>query len=288
MKFARLLGFVVLTLSLVGTASPGFCEVSVVPTSRHDIYSLALLSGGGSDAPEPWPTVREHLPPEYVLNSDGGDNLPPDGPPTAIFNPDSQTFEVVWAQHDGNDYEIVISRWEGDHWSAIAQLTDNATDDLDPDMVVAEGNETRISFWTPSGIQMMTRTSGSSTWGLPQPVNVGAMPSAGAAIQQEIAYQQTNLITGDSSIVYGWNDGSWNSSTLVTTTFTGIAGTGDLDVRIHVECGHTWIVWESAMDSLSWCEVTNNSCAPIQSETISGADDEERGRFRIEKQVLLN
>jgi len=54
---------------------------------------------------------------------------------------------VVWSEYDGNDYEILCSRWTGDSWAAEERITDNSDADSHP-VVSHCSNKVPIIVWS--------------------------------------------------------------------------------------------------------------------------------------------
>jgi len=224
------------------------------------------------------------VPVAWVLNPNGGDNVPADGAPSFAWNELDQTFEVVWAQHDGADFEIVLSKWETDQWSVPVALTSTANDDTDPVIAFAPDGTARVVFQDDTHIYMLTRPPGGS-WGAPVSVDLGARPSTARTAENRAAFQHAGA-GGTTEIVAAVNDGSWQSTLLQTVTFAGLGGTGNVDVRIGSVAGRVWIVWEDSATQLGWSQLVGGFWTAPQYETIAGAADEEAGRLRIKLSAL--
>jgi lysophospholipase L1-like esterase len=56
---------------------------------------------------------------------------------------------VVWSRYDGEDYEIYLSRWEGDSWQKEIRITDNAENDSFPAIAIGPHDALFVS-WTKS------------------------------------------------------------------------------------------------------------------------------------------
>lgn len=267
-----------------------WAEVHYVPAEGEVDPDRVIISyfgggGGGEDDANPWPTVNGHLPPHHNLNPLGGDKEPPDGFPVVGYNP-AGYFEVFWASHDGEDYEIVRSYWDGEGWTDPEPVTNNFWDDKDPDVSYAPDGSTRVSWWSQLGIEMRTRGT-DGEWGPFEIVDLGVLPSVGKNVLPTVGYQKFQYSMGNRAIVYGWKDGgTWNLTTLATTTFEGFDLNGELDVRLNSKSGHTWIVWEDSPNVLGWCEIVNNACMGTFYEPLMSIDEEEPVRFQIEMQVL--
>ncbi len=69
------------------------------------------------------------------------------------LNPDVAVDEdgliwVVWSSYDGEDYELFLSRWDGNGWQKETRLTDNRVNDGFPSLGLAGGSP--VVGWTRS------------------------------------------------------------------------------------------------------------------------------------------
>ncbi len=264
---------------------PAGAEVSV-DVHQGRVTGLSLLEvGGGGGEPLPWPTVRTEVPAAWILNPGGNDRQPADGSPSLGWDPAADRPEVCWARHDGHDYEIVISHWTGDGWSPPRSLTANDVDDTDPRIGYGPDGTARIAFQRGDRVWVVRRPPGED-WTAPEEVDVGGQPSVAADPVDRVAYQQ--VVAGgpqkDVRVARRLEDGSWLPETLATTSFAGLDGTGNIDVRLHHSrsTGVTWVDWEDSSDALGWCrlEPSGTWSAP-RYEPLAGPDDEEAARLRI-------
>ncbi len=57
--------------------------------------------------------------------------------------------QVVWAEYDGNDYEVFYTSWNGERWSGEDKITDNGESDSNP-VVSHISGYVPIVFWSKS------------------------------------------------------------------------------------------------------------------------------------------
>ena len=284
----RLRGAVVFFGSVFLSLSGSFGEVSVGLDSSQTVSGLVLMmrgAGGEGSDPWPWGRVRTHVDASWQLNPDGDVGSFPDGEPSLGWDPVGDTPEVTWARHDGNDYEIVISRWEGGQWSVPISLTDNAVDDLDPEIAHAPDGTARLTFWRGSAVYTSTRAVGGD-WSPIDLVDAGGRSSVAGTATERVAYQRDR---GDdpTEIVAAERDGSWIPVILATTTFDGFRADGDLDVRLEAQQGAIWIVWEDSASQLGWSELLEDGTwsAP-RYEPVADPSEEDAARFRIKTRAI--
>jgi hypothetical protein len=141
---------VLLALALAASFGGARAEMSLDPsrassTGHGGIISTVLFGGGDDPGPVPWGIVRAHAPSSQILNP-GGDDLG-DGSPRFAIDPTTGAPVVVWARHDGNDWEIVRSRWDGQAWTPVEALTDDELDQTEPRLHVDGDGTLRVSYW---------------------------------------------------------------------------------------------------------------------------------------------
>ena len=229
-RCCRLLPLMV--LAVLPWVGPGFAEVSV-DESGGKITGLAFMqvTGGGGGEPLPWPLVRQHVPADWVLNPGGSDRVPPDGEPSLGWDPVGDRPEVAWARHDGEDFEIVIASWLGDRWSEPRSVTENAVDDFAPSLAYGPDGTARIAFEREGRVCVVRRPPGGD-WSAPEEVDQGSTPTVAATAVERVAYQQAG--EDSTEVVVSRRDagGGWVPEVVATTTFEGLDGDGNVDVRL--------------------------------------------------------
>ncbi len=259
-------------------------EVSVGGNSPGKSLVLIYELMGGDDG-APWPIVRTQLPPAWVLNPTGSDGPKPDGWPSLGLDPVTATPEVTWARYDGTDYEIVVSRWQNDQWTTPEVLTDNSVDDQDPELAYAPDGTARITFWSEGQVYWLTRVP-SGSWSSPESVDAGVESSTAGSSEDLVAYHRPMDPLG-AEILVAERTAGWSPTSLTTTTFAGLDGNGDVDVRLHALSGRVWVDWEDSAGFLGWSvRPQSGAWSPPKYEPISGSEDEEAGRRRIQGHVL--
>jgi len=237
--------------------------------------------------------------PSLVLNPSGDDNG--DGPAAWAIDPATGNPVVAWAWWDGHDHEIVVSRWTGTAWSEKDRLTDDELDDVDPAVTVTAAGTVRVTWWrTENGhravyyLDLGTRADG--------PEVVTPLPRSGsrpglALVDGDVAVAFQHEESAVREVRVAWRSSGWDDELVSATTYSGPAGDGDIDVRIHSLAGHVWVDWVDAEGILAWSErdaVSGEWSAPSSEPYSWGAtgdgDSEpvarERARARIRSRVL--
>jgi len=249
---------VIAVIVLVAVASSGSLVAEVSVGSAGVQQGLLMSGSGGLDPyPYPWAWIRENVPGVQVLNPDGDANG--DGPASFAIDPADGAPVVAWAWFDGEDHEIVLSRWTGSGWSAPEPLTDNAVDDLDPDLSFGEDGALHVTWWrdgaTPA-VLARHRTPGGS-WGPEEPVTgadePGRLPGVAAdPAAPRVGWQGTD--GPDTTVVVSSrrDDGTWRAELVARTGYAGPAGDGDVDVRVHALAGRLWVDWVDGPGELAF------------------------------------
>ncbi len=279
--------FVVAALILAGSSGLCLGEVSIDCDGGEEVRSVVVmheLLAGGENGP-PWPVFRLHVPAAWVLNARGSEGANPDGWPSIGWDPIAGAPEVTWARHDGQDYEIMVSRWDVNQWTTPVALTANDVDDLDPDIAYAPDGTARLTFWSGTQVFMLTRAPGSD-WGQPEAVDRGERPSVAGTQIERLAYQRSPA-GGPSEIVTAEHAGQWVPVVLATTEFGGFDGDGSLDVRLEAQENMVWIVWEDSPTRLGWSELeAGGTWSTPAFEPVLDPSDEQAARLRIKLEVL--
>jgi hypothetical protein len=78
----------------------------------------------------------------------------PDGdlPPALAIGSGTGMPMAVWAEWDGNDYELAFSWFDGNLWSPPERLTDNSVDDTEPSIASRETGSAAIAWRSDPGV----------------------------------------------------------------------------------------------------------------------------------------
>ena len=99
-----------------------------------------------------WKTVRRNLWGFQVLNP-GGDRTG-DQYPAIAENPINRRHPwAVWSRFNGDDYDLVWSRWKPGGWSLIEQVGNDLVmgDDLAPSLAFNTGGRPFLAWWRDEG-----------------------------------------------------------------------------------------------------------------------------------------
>lgn len=271
---------------------PAWGEVSVEQLGIK--YSGFILLGGGDD-PFPWPIIRAHLIPAHFLNPSGNENG--DGLPAFAIDPVTGFPEVVWAWNDGNDHEIVYSRWDGVQWTVMELLTNNGANDLDPAITIHSDGMRRITWWragNPAHVWYLEKPAPGPWSGeerVTAVVEQGSRPGiAFSSGPVRVAFQAPG--PSETEVAVSERLGSWEKQIIATTAYQGPAGNGDIDVQIHAQGSRCWVDWVHGEGTMGYAVFSAGNWGTPQFEPYSpsGGDSEttarEMARVRIRNVVL--
>ncbi|UCF66152.1 MAG: hypothetical protein JSV80_10125 [Acidobacteriota bacterium] len=308
-----------------GALPAGFAEVSAErhdpnhPDAREDSFAgFVMISAGGSgDDPTPWPSwqlQRQTLNRRQVLNLNG--DLNGDGQPAFALHPVSALADVIWAWFDGNDYEIVISRWTGTEWTAWRQLTDNEIDDLDPRVTFDRQGSRRIVWWRPALIDSDAiwyseqLDVASDLWSEPERItpypDTGQRPDI--AVHQNadeiVAWAAYEVLQPASAsprrvLVAERTASGWLSQRIGPSPTADLGPVnGDLAVRLHSRNGKLWVEWIDGQAAMAYSVYEPAAASWSDPSTIDYSDERqlagneeiarEMARQRIRQRVLAD
>lgn len=261
-------------------------EVSIDGRTSASGYSLA---SGGADG-NPWPWLRPHFDPSWILNAGGAENG--DGMPSFDVDPLSGYPAVTWAWFDGHDFEIVVARWTGDGWGPWESITNNDVDDLGPAVAFDESGAMRITWWrlgSHSGevwfAEKPVRGEGASEELVTDVANGGhgGTVASTASRGDIVAYQRNGSAMRE--IVVSRRDRDWDRTVIAATSYAGPRGDGDLDVTAHARGELIWIDWVDGEGEVAYSTYQHDSdtwSSPLR-ESYSW-DPEDGGREYWERE----
>lgn len=256
----RLLSSIVLCLVAAASALPASAELSVGgPSDTRGTIAMALRGGDGG-TPWPWLTYRTYLEEGRALNPTGDAN--DDGSPSLSLDPSTGEVVASWAWFDGNDYEVVYSRWTGSAWSAWEQVTTNDEDDLDPSVVMSPDGTLHFSWWRAEkeGSQVLYRSS-SEVEGLGAEERVTWGPDD--ARRPSIAYFRGSAWVSYESwgccgplIVIAERAQDWSGMLIGASSLAPDSGDPtsppDVDIQLHSRGDMLWVDWVDSYGLLAF------------------------------------
>ncbi len=286
------------SVACVASIVPDRAEVSVGQSQPAPSF---LVTGGEGGVPIPdWGKLRDHVGPSFVLNPQGDDNG--DGPAAWAIDPATGNPVVAWAWWDGNDHEIVLSRWTGSGWSEWEHVTENDLDDEDPALTVAADGTVRLTWWRSENghrtvwYRDLSLEDASAEEVTPLP-RAGSRPGV-ARWDGDVRVAFQHEEAGVREVRVATRSTGWTDELVASTSYAGPAGDGDIDVRIHALAGHLWVEWIDAEGSLAFSEWDDAAgtwgAARHETYTWGEATGEtepvarERARARIRMRVLGN
>jgi hypothetical protein len=128
-------------------------QASLTPNgTAHTIASQALSESADPEASQLIHTVYStgRLPVSDPVP--GTEDPAPDENPTIATEPKTNGRAVIaWSRWDGSDYEIAVAFWNGKRWEPIQVLTNNASDDLDVQVVWGRSGLVHLMWRSSSG-----------------------------------------------------------------------------------------------------------------------------------------
>lgn len=218
-------------------------EVSIGEKGSDDFIFAA---GGDNGTPYPWGRVRQDAALGLFLQPDADQAF--NGPMDFAVNPSTSRPEVVWSRFDGNDFEIVLSRWDGIAWSDPEPLTDNSVDDLDPAIAFTHTGSALVSWWREEGERQVwfLENLGGADWSgedrvtaLPETGSLPAVASAGTGTRVVFQTEAGSA----TEIAVATRENGWSRVVIAETTYQGPEGDGSLFARIHSRDGRLWADW---------------------------------------------
>lgn len=234
------------------------------------------------DDPEPvgivWAAYNSTGPNRVILNPEGEANG--DGEPSSLAT-QAGFPAVVWSKNSPGGYDVVLSTFVGDAWTAPAVLAGTAEDELDPVLVEDPSNgAVHLLYWVLDGSpRVMHRQAPAdlSSWTaavqVSQPGELAARPSAVFHEGElHVAYEVHDLGYGSTprQIVLATWDGQVFLSEMV-------AMTGHAEPNwagVHSAEGTLWIDWIDAPDEMMWARQTSPGVwDPVQCELFETTEE---------------
>ncbi len=273
-------------------------EISV-GTKEHPVGLLVATSGGDDPTPVPWGRVRDALSLEHLLNA----NVPGNeyGPASFAIDPLAEQPVVVWAQWDGSDFEIRLSRWDGTGWTPAMTLTNNDIDDMDPAIAFTAAGDRLVSWWRSE--------SDRQVWFLEKPAGAG-WHAAERVTQRPHTGRLPGIteVSGEILTAYQAKDGEltkvtvsarsdgWDPLVIASVSYQGPGNDGAIFVRIHSRQGQIWVDWIDGPGVMGYSvrdPQTGIWSAPSREsyswDTLAGESEyweRESARVRIRLQIL--
>lgn len=225
---------------------------------------VAVVVVGIIEGPDPipqgiWDPIRD-VDPALLLNPAGGPRG--DGRPDIAFGPSTRWPHVVWAYHNGSDYDVAYSRWDGEGWLAPEFLTSSVFNEVDP-RVHVDDDAVHVVWWVEetNGVWLMAQ-SRRGEWGPPEQVTglSGMRPSV-------VTWEGTVLVASEA------DDGQGGKEILLATRLgpeafaTEFVDSGPenqpLDVMLHEDQGTLWMDWKRSGSEFAYSEFAGDAWTPV-------------------------
>ena len=197
----------------------------------------------------------------------------------AALNPVTGAIELTDAVPDGGDYQVqyVIKPGEG-QTPEVALLTDDAIDNLGPQIKITDGGDTWVVWWRDSEtpeVVYRVKDQSTGTWSDEVRLSAENEPSRNPTIAREsdttwIAYEVEGQ-SGSEIAVAAIVDDPQPIPTInivATTTYSG-----DRDVLAQSASGHVWVSWIHSSTQVGWVEYDHGTAewGTLQLESYSGS-----------------
>jgi hypothetical protein len=132
-------------------AAPAAASSRTLVTPAGDLLVVTPAGARGMSAPTALRVTRYRTaaPPQTAIVP-GTEDAAFDAFPTLVLDPESQAATLVWSHHNGTDYDLMMSRLEGDAWSRPIVLVGTPQDEIRPDAYPAPGLGIHL-FWSTPG-----------------------------------------------------------------------------------------------------------------------------------------
>ena len=142
---------------VVGVTAPTLSEVRVKTDRRGEYETTQVITGSRNTSARIWTVFGKGRGSRFALNPHG-DRLDDLWPAIAENSLAPYHPWVVWSRHNGNDYDLVWSRWEQSTWKAVDWIHPETPpgDDLDANLAFDSTGRPYVVWWTvgPDGGQV--------------------------------------------------------------------------------------------------------------------------------------
>jgi hypothetical protein len=237
-----------------------FAEVAVLDAPQQSQLRRPIILGIITDEPDPTALVWEPTtssPSHIVLNPEGAANG--DGKPSLVRNHVTHVTAVVWSKNSPTGYDVVISRFEDDSWTAPEPLAATPADELDPYLAIDPADGTfHLVYWiddTPPRVMHRQAPADLSSWSAPVQVSqVGESACNPSAVTHDgllrVVYEAHDLgvgLTPRQIVMATATGGGFVHEACATTWHSGRNAP-----EVHSAGGVLWVDWLDATDEIGW------------------------------------
>lgn len=273
--------------------------VATSAVSRAEVRATGAGSRVGAlilcDCPQASPFIwQATLSPvsSQTLNPSGAQDG--DLPPALAISSERGTPTAVWAEWDGSDFEITLSRFDGGSWSPQERLTDNSLDDTQPTVASREDGSTavvwRAGLPVPRIQYRQHQTSG--VWSPVIDVSDGSQSAMSPAVIATNGRVHVSFVEigGDGSKIVkvaGGGDEADPWPTLFVTEIIAITDwNGELAPGLFSAPSGPISIWTDSPTSVGFSRFNGVTWTTPQFEPYAGAADLEAARIRAKRRAL--
>jgi hypothetical protein len=188
----------------------------------------------------------------FTLNVNG--ELNGDGAPSIVSDSTSGLIAAAWARHSASGFDVVVSRFVNDAWTApqvVADLSDSA---LDPQLVLDPDGSLHMFYWVDSPVPQVFHVvapADLSSWSAPVRVSDIGEPScrpAGGFYNGvlRVAYEVHNFGVGHAPrevVLSRFESGAFTPEVVAITN-----NLGSIQPQVHSHAGKFWVDWVDSED----------------------------------------
>lgn len=236
----------------VALLAPGgaYAEVGVVtqsgPSARRVVYLLEI-----TEDPSPignvWRKLTAPNPLHVDLNPQGETNG--DGAPSIVADASTDLVAAAWSQNSATGFDIVVSRFIADSWTAPQVVAGAPANERDPQLMLAPDGSVHLFYWVDGSTPQVLHSvapSDLSSWSTPVVVSqpgVASCRPAGAFYNGvlRVAYEVHNFGSGNTPrqvVLARFEGGAFTPEVVAMTN-----NLGDVRPQVHSHAGHLWVDW---------------------------------------------
>jgi hypothetical protein len=251
--------FILLACAAAAGPGPARAEVSAEPGPIEvSVAVLGIIEGPDPIPQEIWAPVRDIAPARY-LNTSGAERG--DGRPDIAIDPATGWPHVVWAYHNGTDFDIAYSCWDGEGWTETQLLASSALDEKDP-RIHARNGRIHVVWWVEQtrAVWLLVQPR-PGQWDVPERVDAmsGMRPSVVAGDADVLVACEADADDGGRRILVSERQGE---DLFDVEVVASTPGHRPLDVVLHAEQGRLWMDWKHSATQFAYAELTGKGWGP--------------------------
>lgn len=266
-------------------------RAEVRATSSGQPVGALILCDCPLSSPVAWQSI---LPPSsQILNPVGASEG--DHAPALAIGLGTGLPIAVWAEWDGNDYELVLRRFDGTSWSPTEQITDNSIDDTEPSIASRATGSIAVAWRAAHPVPRVQyrQREATGSWSPIVDVSDGSHEAAHPVVmtgggQVRVAFVEVG--SGGSNVVTvalgGEQETPWPDlfePEVIAITYWD----GELAPGLFFAPNGPISIWTDSPTEIGFSRFNGTNWSAPQFELYSGAADLERARIRAKQRALV-